>query len=85
MDFNRPWTEFAVEAEYEHVGASRIVAAHNALRTKCERMVPLPDLDALIECMRPIITSNHWDGGQLADAIIAWLKDQPAPNEPSHE
>ena len=47
--------------------------------------VPLPDLDALIECMRPIITSNHWDGGQLADAIIAWLKDQPAPKEPSHE
>jgi len=29
MDFSRPWTSFAVDAEYEAYGASRIVKAHN--------------------------------------------------------
>lgn len=76
MDFNRPWTEFAVEAEYEHVGASRIVAAHNALRTKCEQMVPLPDRDALAEWMRDRNSGPHkfehvWD---RADALLVFLK-----------
>ena len=80
MDFNRPWTEFAVEAEYEHVGASRIVAAHNALRTKCERMVPLPDREALIAWLRD--RSEMEPAADLADALLAWLKDQPAPKEP---
>lgn len=31
MDFNREWTQFALEAEVEHYGTARIAKAHNAL------------------------------------------------------
>ena len=30
MDFNRMWTDFALAAEYERFGMTRIAAAHNA-------------------------------------------------------
>lgn len=32
MDFNHPWTIFAVTAEVDHYGVSRIVKAHQGLR-----------------------------------------------------
>jgi hypothetical protein len=31
MDFSRPWTIFAVDAEYDAYGAARLVTAHNDL------------------------------------------------------
>lgn len=30
MDFNRMWTDFALAAEYERFGMTRIAAAHNS-------------------------------------------------------
>ena len=38
MDFNRQWTPFALDAEVEHFGTSRIAAAHNDLRAEVERL-----------------------------------------------
>lgn len=34
MDFDRQWTIFAVDAEHEAYGMSRIVKAHNDLRRR---------------------------------------------------
>lgn len=34
MDFNREWTQFALDAEVDHYGTSRIAKAHNALRSE---------------------------------------------------
>ena len=36
MNFTRPWTAFALDAEYDHYGATRIVKAHNDERTRRE-------------------------------------------------
>jgi low affinity Fe/Cu permease len=51
MNFKGKWTVFAVDAEYEHFGASRIVQAHNdtvaAERARCAEIV------------RAEITANH--------------------------
>ena len=42
MDFNRKWTPFALEAEFEHFGAGRISRAHNdrvnELEAECARL-----------------------------------------------
>ena len=32
MEFNRAWTQFAVDAEIDAFGTARLVKAHNALR-----------------------------------------------------
>jgi hypothetical protein len=34
MDFNREWTQFALDAEVDHYGTARIAKAHNALRAE---------------------------------------------------
>ena len=34
MDFNREWTQFALDAEVDHYGTARIATAHNALRSE---------------------------------------------------
>ena len=34
MDFARTWTAFALEAEYDSFGMTRIAAAHNATKAK---------------------------------------------------
>jgi hypothetical protein len=34
MDFNREWTQFALDAEVDHYGTARIAKAHNALRSQ---------------------------------------------------
>jgi hypothetical protein len=34
MDFNREWTQFALDAEVDCFGTGRIAKAHNALRTE---------------------------------------------------
>lgn len=34
MDFNREWTQFALDAEVDHYGTARIAKAHNALRSE---------------------------------------------------
>ena len=34
MDFDRVWTQFALDAEVEHFGTGRIARAHNALRSE---------------------------------------------------
>ena len=34
MDFNRTWTQFALDAEVDHYGTARIAEAHNALRSE---------------------------------------------------
>ena len=34
MDFNREWTQFALDAEFDHFGTARIAKAHNALRAE---------------------------------------------------
>ena len=36
MDMNRDWTPFAVDAEVEHFGTSRLCKAHNSLRTSVD-------------------------------------------------
>lgn len=36
MDMNRDWTPFAVEAEVEAFGTSRLCKAHNSLRSSAE-------------------------------------------------
>lgn len=41
MDFNREWTQFALEAEIDHFGTARIVKAHNALRRDAEALEEL--------------------------------------------
>lgn len=38
MDFSREWTQFALDAEVEHVGTARIAKVHNALRAKILRL-----------------------------------------------
>lgn len=38
MDFNREWTQFALDAEVDHFGTARIAKAHNALRVKVARL-----------------------------------------------
>lgn len=43
MDFDRRWTSFAVDAEFEHFGASRIAQAHN------ERVSALESANAALE------------------------------------
>ena len=35
MNFDRVWTKFALSAEYNHFGMSRIARAHNMLLTAC--------------------------------------------------
>lgn len=37
-DLDRAWTQFALDAEVDHFGVGRIVAAHNALRAEVERL-----------------------------------------------
>lgn len=34
MNFNREWTQFALDAEVDHFGTARIAKAHNALRAE---------------------------------------------------
>jgi hypothetical protein len=34
MDFNREWTQFALDAEVDHYGTARIAKAQNALRAE---------------------------------------------------
>jgi hypothetical protein len=38
MDFNKEWTEFALEAEYEQFGMKRIVEAHKRLMREVEAL-----------------------------------------------
>ena len=38
MDFNRDWTQFALDAEVDAYGTARIVKAHNALRAENRRL-----------------------------------------------
>jgi hypothetical protein len=38
MDFDREWTQFAVDAEVEHYGTKRLTEAHNSLRSELERL-----------------------------------------------
>ena len=39
MDFNRPWTVFAVDAEIEEYGTVRICDAANRLRAEVETVI----------------------------------------------
>ena len=39
MDFNGDWTEFALDAEVDSFGASRIAKYHNLLRSACKESV----------------------------------------------
>jgi hypothetical protein len=38
MDFNRQWTQFALDAEVDHYGTGRIAKAHNELLAEVLRL-----------------------------------------------
>jgi hypothetical protein len=38
MDFNRKWTQFALDAECDHFGMERIAKAHNDLLAEVSRL-----------------------------------------------
>ena len=60
MDFTRKWTAFAIDAEYEHRGASAIVYAHNeAVRVRDE------DIQRLRSALQSIVDLDDGDKPSL--------------------
>lgn len=55
MDFDRDWTQFALDAEVEHFGTDRIAKAHNKLRAEVAGLeARIQDLEQEVEHGRQV-------------------------------
>lgn len=60
MDFNREWTQFALDAEVDAYGTGRIAKAHNALRQQCaEKDAEIVRLKSLVDMSICFHTPNN--------------------------
>jgi hypothetical protein len=82
MKFDRVWTKFALEAEYEHYGAKRICVAHN------NEMAEVARLRSALESQEQRVREEmEWQKIMVVDmktkddkitAIVKWLEvNQP--------
>lgn len=67
MDFNRTWTRFAIDAEYDHYESARLVSAHNA-----QVGVLQSRLAAALDGLKAIKEHEHQAHGEC----VAYLSDE---------
>jgi hypothetical protein len=56
MNFDKPWTSFAVEAEAQEFGVARLVRSHNELMTRVKQLEM--DRATLLEQMKYFAIAN---------------------------
>ena len=82
MDFSRQWTEFALDAEVEHFGTTRIAKAHNAL------MARVADLEQAIRtdaARYRWLRSQNWNDGVLGVVVNPKTAVKLGHDCPSHD
>ncbi len=68
MNFDRDWTNFAVEAEIEQFGETRIVDAHNKLRAlAAEQEARIVELEREVEDLK----QSNWNAKSDAEKTAA--------------
>lgn len=55
MKFDREWTQFAVDAEFDHFGAVRITKAHNEIRSAVLKFIAATEARSMSPNDIPII------------------------------